>query len=250
MKVASAAHLVHERAETDMNAQQLIQVRGAALQQIERGIHRRVRAAARGVRLDRAAHEFPYDAQLGEQRVGLLRVPRKRVEEAAPYVLENLRRTTDSLTREQRRKQSAFRRASRMHAFGLRCVMDETPQAAAETRCMTERRSRMRGVEAEQTRACSGRAEDTASHGRMPAMTVMRRITATRLQHTAADVITQNNRRQEFATGHGPLRAGQRSECGRQHHRAGVIATTGVVEFQRVRRDAVDEGRIPRAEGL
>src|SRR4051794_18216079 len=99
-------------------------------------------------------------------------------------------RAADTLAREQRGKQSALCSASCVHAFGLRCIVDETPQAAAEASCMAECGGGLHGLEPEQACARSGRAKHAAGHGGMPSGVVVRRVSAARFEHAAPDVVS------------------------------------------------------------
>ncbi|MCY1464464.1 hypothetical protein D9M71_824890 [compost metagenome] len=82
----------------------------------------------------------------------------------------------------------------------------------------------------------------------MPTCAVVRRITAAGFQHPSTDFVADHNRRDELATVHRPIHQRQRRHHRRQHYRAGMIATAGIVQLQRMGGDAVEQRSVSGAD--
>ena len=135
-----------------------------------------------------------------------------------------------------------------MQALGLRCVVDEGPEAAAEAGGVAEGGRGLFGVEPQHARRGGGRAEGAAGRGRMPAAAVVRRIAAAGFEHAPAEVIAEHDSGDQLSPRDRAVSGRQCRDCCRQHDGAGVVAAAGVVEFECMRGDAVGHGGIAQPE--
>ena len=241
MKRRVTAHAVDERIDDHVHLLDVIGREAVCGAQVVDGVDCGMGGAAGGVRLDGDAPELPVLAEFAQIGIRIARGRREGMVEAAPDLLEDVRRPREAAACEHGAHQAAPGRMARMHALALRAVVHAAPEAGGEGRGKAERILRLLHGKAQDAGCGCGRTERAAGARRVEARAVVRFIGAAGLERTAGDVVADHHRVDELAPRHGTVRKLHRGDGRRHHHGARMVASARVVKLEGMRGRAVDE---------
>ncbi|MNN70080.1 hypothetical protein D3C81_1859100 [compost metagenome] len=113
--------------------------------------------------------------------------------EASPHVVEQIGRPSDALFGKHDRQQTAFCCSAGMQLFGLRAIVDERPQSAAETASDAQCAERLRLIQPEDPRASRCGTKNAAGGRGVPTGTIVCGVAPAGLEYTSADFIADDH---------------------------------------------------------